>query len=101
MKGSHTVDGFMDWLDKTDTIPFHTKLHLKKRIREAADLASTTGKTQVMPVERQHEVVMAMRFFDDGSMDMGWPEDAKWPGKDKQPINLKKPGLAPPPEKEI
>lgn len=95
MKGSHTVEGFLNWLDKTDHIPLHTKLHLKKRVKEGADKASATGEQVVLPIKRNKDLVMAMRFFDDGSMEVGWPLDAKWPGKTKTP------GLAPPPEKEI
>ena len=96
-KGSHSVDAFLDWIEKTDEIPLHLKLHLKKRVREAADKASTLGTPVVMPFNRKDDTVLAMRFFGDGTMEVGWPEDAKFvkmPGKEG-------PILAPPPEKEI
>lgn len=96
-KGTHSVDTFLDWVDKTDEIPFHLKIHLKKRVRECADQASTLGTPVVLPFNRGKDIVLAMRFFGDGTMEVGWPADAKYitmPGKEG-------PILAPPPEKEI
>lgn len=93
MKGSHQVETFLRWLDTQDNIPLFTRVALKSKIKGRADLASATGKTARLDIKRGEDVVMAMRFFDDGSMEVGWPEDLKWMG-DEQPF-------VPPEEKEI
>jgi len=94
MKGSHTVEWFLDWLEVQKSFPFRTKIQLKKQVKAAADQASTLGKPVVMPITSRNKTVAAMRFFDDGSMEFGYPEGVKWAAG-------KKPMWIPPPESEF
>lgn len=97
MKGSHTVEGFLNWLDQNDNIGVITKVGLKKKIKEAADNASATGSQGLVKILQTGKHVMSVRVFDDGSCEAGWDTEAFWPGKDKG----LPPGLIPPDEKEI
>lgn len=87
-RGSHSVEGLLDWLDKMDTLPIYTRIRLKKRVKEAADKSSATGQSVDLPLKRKNDIVMVLRFYGDGSVELGWPDTMA-------------PVMTPPPEREI
>ena len=90
MKGSHQVEEFLDWIEKHPTMPVFTKVTLSRKIKNAADRASLTGKQGVVQIKRAAEICMVIRVFGDGSLEVGWPADLKQKGD-----------MIPPPRKEI
>lgn len=97
MKGSHSVDGYLNWL-RYSKVPAATKLRLSHEIRQKADLCSATGGQALIkftqPAEKGVHEVAAIRIFDDGSLEIGIPDDAKWYG-------TKRPPFVPPPEDQL
>lgn len=96
-KGSHTVEGFLNWLRYSNVHP-PTKVRLAREIRRMADICSATGKQALLkftqPAQDGRHVVMAIRVFEDGSLSLGYPGDARWYG-------TKEPQFIPPPEEEL
>jgi len=83
MKGSHKVEDFIEWFKHQENFPLATRTHLAAKIKNTADMASALAKDTTLDITRQGEVVMKMRFFDDGSMAVGYPADLKWQGTQK------------------
>ncbi len=94
MKGSHTVERFLDWFMAQDNIPIVTRLHFSKKVKHAADVASATGKSSRVDITKFGEVVMSIRIYEDGSCELGYPSNLKWYGTPK-------PAFIPPEEKEL
>lgn len=91
MKGSHSVEGFLNWL-RYAKVSNATKVGLSHKIHKMADLCSATGKQGRVEFKLHENLIMIFRVFDDGSLEVGVPEGAKWP---------QMPPFIPPPEKEM
>ncbi|MFA5937511.1 MAG: hypothetical protein WC822_06575 [Candidatus Paceibacterota bacterium] len=94
MIGSHKVEDYIEWLKAQENFPIVTRTHLVKKMKDLADKASMTGKPTMLEITRKKEVVMKLRFFPDGSMDVGYPSDLKWHGGTPTPALI-------PTEKEL
>ena len=80
MMGTHVTEDYINWLQANENIPLATRLHLGKKVKELADMASALGKQTRLDIKRKDKAVMAMRFFPDGSMEVGFDASAKWSG---------------------
>jgi len=63
-------------------------------VKHAADTASATGRSGRVDIKQMNKVVIAIRVYEDGSCELGWPTDLKWYGTPK-------PQFIPPEEKKL
>ena len=85
MKGSHLVENYIEWIMRQDKQPLETRLHFAKEIKKKADDASLFGRITILEITHHQKVVAALKFYDDGSLEFGYPEGAKWGTGEKRP----------------
>lgn len=97
MQGTHTVEGFMRYIENHPNMPLFLKVSLKAKLKNVADRVSATGKTGCLALNsvNSHLPVVIIRVFPDGSCEAGYDTKAKWPG------GTEVPQFIPPPEDEI